>query len=168
IVGRALRRTAPDTFIRLLSLDNLDTDLPVEIDRLKTLKASKQAQYRFLVQRRTMTLQALNSSFISPEKSQPDDDGIPIASKIALELSKVTAECDKIMSDLLVINDQLTQISMLTENHLSSALSVALRKLNKSHSKRTFDLLCAEQRISELQADLEDAWREAERLAREM
>ncbi|KAG6872906.1 hypothetical protein C0995_005312 [Termitomyces sp. Mi166 len=168
IVGRALRSTAPDTFIRLLSLDNLDTNLPAEVDRLKTLKASKQAQYRFLVQRRTMTLQALNSSFISPEKSEPDDDGIPTASKLALELSKTTAECDKIMNELLVITDQLTQISVLTEHHLSSALAVALRKLNKSYSKRTHELLDAQQRISELEGTLEDAWREAERLAQEM
>ncbi|KAG6877542.1 hypothetical protein C0993_006235 [Termitomyces sp. T159_Od127] len=168
IVGRALRRTTPDTFIRLLSIDNLDVNLPAEVDRLTALKASKQAQYRFLVQRRTMSLQALNSSFISPEKTEPGDDGIPTASKLAFELSKTTAECDKIMTELLVINDQLTQISLLKEHHLSSALSVALRKLNKSYLKRGHDLLGAEQRISELEAVLEDAWREAERLAQEI
>ncbi|KAG6896463.1 hypothetical protein C0992_008114 [Termitomyces sp. T32_za158] len=168
IVGRALRRTAPDTFIRLLSIDNLDINLPAEVDRLTTLKASKQAQYRFLVQRRTMTLQALNSSFISPEKSESGDDGVPTASKLALELSKTTAECDNIMQELLVINDQLTQISILKEHHLSSALSVVLRKMNKSYLKRAQELLGAEQRISELEVALEDAWREAERLAQEI
>lgn len=131
IVSRALRRTTPDTFIRLLSLDNLDTNLPAEVDRLTTLKATKQAQYRFLVQRRTMTLQALNSNFIVPEKLEPGDDGVSTASKLAFELSKTTAECDTIMRELLIINDQLTQISILKEHHLSSALSVALRKVNQ-------------------------------------
>ncbi|KAG6839820.1 hypothetical protein C0991_011322 [Blastosporella zonata] len=167
LVSRALRRSAPETYIRLLSLDYLDKVLPAEVERLTTQKAVKQSQYRFLVQRRTMTLQALNSSFISPEKAEADD-GIPTASKLAHQLSQTTAACDELMTELLVISDQLAQISSLTEHHFASALAVALRKLNKSYAKRTQDVLNARQRIGELEADLEDAWKEAERVAREM
>ncbi|KAG6817306.1 hypothetical protein H0H87_010323 [Tephrocybe sp. NHM501043] len=167
IVSRALRRSAPETYIRLLSLENLDKVLPDEVERLTSLKAQKQSRYRFLVQRRTMTLQALNSSFISPEKAEADD-GIPTASKLAHQLSQTTAACDELMCELLSINDQLAQISALIEHHSASALAVALRKLNKSYAKRTQEVLGARQRISELEADLDDAWKEAERLAREM
>ncbi|KAG6909383.1 hypothetical protein DXG01_000826 [Tephrocybe rancida] len=167
LVSRALRRSAPETYIRLLSLENLDKVLPAEVDRLTSLKAIKQSQYRFLVQRRTMTLQALNSTFISPEKAEADD-GVSTASKLAHQLSQTTAECDELMSELLVISDQLAQISALIEHHFSSALAVALRKLNKSYAKRTQDVMNARQRMTELEADLDDAWKEAERLAQEM
>ncbi|KAF5379497.1 hypothetical protein D9615_006484 [Tricholomella constricta] len=167
MVSRAIRRSAPETYIRLLSLDNLDRALPAEVDRLTALKATKQAQYRFLVQRRTMTLQALNSAFMTPNKMETED-GIPVASKLALQLSQTAAECDKLMGELLIISDQLAQISNVTERHWASALAVALRKLNKSYAKRTSDLISARNKISHLEAELEDAWKEAERVAKEI
>ncbi|KAG5641296.1 hypothetical protein DXG03_005560 [Asterophora parasitica] len=166
MVSRAIRRSAPETYIRLLSLENLDKVLPAEVERLTALKATKQAQYRFLVQRRTMTLQALNSSFISADKET--EDGIPMASKLALQLSQTVAECDKLMGELLVISDQLAQISNMTDLHWASALAVALRKLNKSYAKRTQHLVAARNKISQLEAELEDAWKEAERVAKEI
>ncbi|KAG6827785.1 hypothetical protein H0H92_010478 [Tricholoma furcatifolium] len=165
IVAGALRRSAPETYIRLLSLENLNTALPAEVERLTNLKASKQTQYRFLVQRRAMTLQALNSSYMSPEKADPDE-GISTASRLALQLSQTTADCDKLMSELLVISDQLAQISTITEHHYASALAVAMRKLHKSYKTRTDQLLEARSRIAQLEADYEEAWREAERVAK--
>ncbi|KAF8075185.1 hypothetical protein FPV67DRAFT_619783 [Lyophyllum atratum] len=167
LVSRAIRRSSPDTYIRLLSVENLDQALPAEVDRLTSLKATKQAQYRFLVQRRTMMLRALNSSFLSPEKVEADD-GIPVASGMALQLSQTAAECDQLVEDLLVITDQLEQISGMLERHWASALAVALRKLNKSYAKRTSELVSARGKISQLEAELEEAWKEAERVAKEI
>ncbi|KAG5654000.1 hypothetical protein H0H81_008582 [Sphagnurus paluster] len=167
LVSRAIRRSAPETYIRLLSLQNLETVLPAEIDRLTSLKAAKQAQYRFLVHRRTMTLQALNSSFIAPEKAD-SEDGMSVTSKLALQLSQTAAECDKILEELLMITDQLAQISSMVELHWSSALAVALRKLNKSYAKRTSDVVASRKKIKELEEQLEDAWKEAERIAKEL
>ncbi|KAK2462753.1 hypothetical protein APHAL10511_005271 [Amanita phalloides] len=52
--------------------------------------------------------------------------------------------------------------------HWGSSLAVALRKLNRSYGKRTVELNKSREKISQLEAQLEDAWKEAERLAQEM
>lgn len=40
--------------------------------------------------------------------------------------------------------------------------------MNKSYARRTSDLLAARERISQLEAELDDAWKEAERIAKEV
>ncbi|RDB18566.1 hypothetical protein Hypma_000217 [Hypsizygus marmoreus] len=167
IVARAIRTSGRESFIRLLSLENTDTILPAEVERLTTRKEMAQSKYRFLVHRRTMLLQALNSSSVSPEKKVPED-GVAVVSKLTQQLSQTTAEGDELMEELLRVTDQLAQISKMTDQHCASALAVGLRKLNKSYAKRTESLISARSRIEQLELELEEAWKEAERVAREM
>ncbi|PPQ68317.1 hypothetical protein CVT26_006246 [Gymnopilus dilepis] len=165
MVSRAIRSSASTSFIRLLSEENLDRVLPAELERLDTLRAITQSRYRFLVQRRTMLFQALNSTSLGHQK---DEDGVSLVSKLTLQLADTVGECDKSLEQLLQITDQIAQINRLTETHWSSALAIALRKLNGSYARRVQDLTTAKERISQLEAELEDAWKEAERVAREL
>ncbi|THU88737.1 hypothetical protein K435DRAFT_865976 [Dendrothele bispora CBS 962.96] len=169
IVSRAIRSSAQESFIRLLSIKQLDDELPTELERLKNLKATTQAKYRFNAQRRTMLLQALMSySETSGGGEKDGGGGGATAGRLASQLSETTIECDKLSQDLVGIMDQMGQIQRLLDVHWASALAIALRKLNGSYGKRTADLREARQRISHLEGELDDAWQEAEKMAQEI
>ncbi|KAK0501708.1 hypothetical protein EDD18DRAFT_1431767 [Armillaria luteobubalina] len=167
IVSRAIRSSAQESFIRLVSIDNLDKALPAELDRLDALKAVTQSKYRFNTHRRTMLLQAL-LSFSGAGTGKEKDGGTSLVGTVASQLSDISAECDSLAEQLVRITDQIGQIRKLVDVHWGSALAIALRKLNGSYGKRTRDLLDARARITQLEAELEDSWKEAEKLAREL
>jgi hypothetical protein len=125
IVARAIRSS--ETFVRLLTLENLDNVLPAELERLDTLKAATQSKYRFLVHRRTMLFQALNSSLISA--NHKNGDGTLVIGKLASQLADTIAECEKLSEELLSISDQMAQINKLIDIHWGSAFAIALRKV---------------------------------------
>jgi len=127
-VSRAIRASASESFVRLLTAENLDKVLPVELERLEHLKATTQSKYRFLVHRRTMLFQALNSTSLGQQKD--GDDGVSVVSRLASQLADTISECDQRLEEVLQITDQLAQINKLIDVHWSSALAIALRKVN--------------------------------------
>ncbi|CAA7269245.1 unnamed protein product [Cyclocybe aegerita] len=165
-VSRAIRASGRESFVRLLTLDNLDKVLPAELERLLASKAMTQSKYRFLVHRRTMLFQALNSTSLGQQKD--GDDGVSVVSRLASQLAETITGCDKHLEELLRINDHIAQINRLIDLHWSSALAIALRKLNGSYSRRVKDVQTAKERITQLEAELEDAWHEAEKMAKEL
>lgn len=88
IVSRAIRSSAQESIIRLLSVENYDTVLPAELERLDKAKTMAQAKYRFNVQRRTMLLQAL-TSFSSHGASSEKDGGSQLVGSLAVQLAEV-------------------------------------------------------------------------------
>jgi chromosome segregation ATPase len=130
LVSRAIRLTARESFIRLLSLENLDRALPAEAERLSASKSATQSKYRFLVHRRTMLLQAINSSAETSSSTNnnanKNDDAV---SQLVVQLAQTTAECDRVLEELLLHSDQLAQIEQTINLHWASALAVALRKV---------------------------------------
>jgi hypothetical protein len=128
IVSRAIRSSARESFIRLLTEDNLDKVLPAELERLGGLKATTQSKYRFLVHRRTMLFHALNSTALGQQKDS--EDGVSVVSRLASQLSETIEECDLQLEELLKIADQMTQINKLIDLHWASALAIALRKVS--------------------------------------
>ncbi|KAJ3563383.1 hypothetical protein NP233_g8975 [Leucocoprinus birnbaumii] len=169
IVSRAIRSSARESFIRLLTVENLDRALPNELERLEKSRASAQTKYRFLVHRRTMLLQALiTSAQIPSAKAKDKEDNLDSITKLALQLSETTTECDRLVEELVSISDRTAQINRMLDVHWASALAIALRKLNNSYGRRTTELQQARERIAQLEAELEDAWKEAEKLAEEM
>jgi hypothetical protein len=162
VVSRAIRLSANESFIRVLSIEALDKGIVDESERLATLKLMTQSQYRFQVHRRTMLLQALNSS----ATATPHDPSI--ISNLAVQLSETTAQCDRLMEELLRISDQHSQLAKVQDLHWASALAIALRKINKSYERRTHELREAQDKIEMLEAELEEAWKEAEEVAQEI
>lgn len=162
VVSRAIRLSSRESFIRVLPIETLDTDLTKEKDRLATLKMTTQAQYRFQVHRRTMLLQALNSSAVAI----PPDPGA--ACSLVGQLSETTAACDRLMEELLRVADQQAQLAKVLDLHWASALAIALRKINKSYERRVAELRSVQEQVEVLEAELKDAWKEAEEIALEI
>jgi hypothetical protein len=121
-----------------------------------------QSQYRFQVHRRTMLLQALNSS----ASAIPYDPST--ISSLAGQLSETTAQCDRLLEELLQVSDQQAQLAKVQDLHWASALAIALRKMNKSYERKVNDLRGAHDKIEVLEAELEEAWKEAEKVAQEI
>ncbi|KDR80785.1 hypothetical protein GALMADRAFT_153216 [Galerina marginata CBS 339.88] len=166
IVSRGIRSSAKESFIRLLTVNNLDVVLPAELERLENLKAVTQSKYRFLVHRRTMLFQALNSTTLGQQKD--GEDGVSVVSRLASQLGDTIAECDRNLEQVISITDQMAQIHKLIDIHWSSALAIALRKLNGSYARRTADLNKAREKIGQLESELGEAWKEAEKMAKEL
>lgn len=167
IVSRAIRLSAGESFIRLLSLQVLDTDIMEAEQRLDSQRLEAQGKWRFEVGRRTMLMQALNSMVASlPNGCEYDKDNA--MGSLVTQLATSIASCDTQMSTILQSMDQQTQLSSLQNRHWSSALSLALRKLNKACERQAGELKHALTRIRDLEDELEEAWKEAETVAAEL
>ena len=166
MVSRAIRDSAKEQFIKLLSLDALDQEIPEELARLESLKFTTQAQHRFHFQRRTNLLQSLNA-LVSSTPVSTEYDASTLGTLIQ-QLAEVTSSMDRFTETLLKTSEHRSQLSQVQEKHLSSALAVALRKLNASYAKRTNDLKQARARVAALQTELEEAWAVAESMAEEI
>ncbi|KAL0563300.1 DNA replication endonuclease-helicase Dna2, partial [Marasmius crinis-equi] len=171
IVSRAIRLSARESFVRLLSLKLLDTILPDELEKLAEKRRGVGGRYRFTVQRRSMLMQGLWAVVASPDLSSantPTSSITPAATSLLTQLSDASAECDRMAEDLVKICDQVKEIHQLVDGHWASALAVALRKLNSSYAKRTAEVLTARDRIHQLEAERDDAWKEAESVAKNL
>ena len=160
-VSRAIRQSAAESFIRVVSTTTCDVELPEELDRLESLRATTQAQYRFSMHRRAMLLQSLAAL------SQSDSDGEALYNLTA-QLAELTASCDRLLETLVGIADHKAQIQRVQDQHVSSALAMALRKLNASYAKRSAELQEVRARNEALTAELEEAWSMAQDMAQEM
>ncbi|KAH9893191.1 hypothetical protein C8Q73DRAFT_791075 [Cubamyces lactineus] len=161
-VSRAIRHSASESFIRVVPMQTYDVELPQELERLDSLKATTQSQYRFSMHRRTMLLQSLAAL------SQTDGADGEALYNLTSQLAELTVACDRLMETLVRIADQRAQIQRVQDLHISSALSMALRKLNTSYAKRTAELQEARAHNEELKAELEEAWTMAQDMAQEM
>ncbi|KAI9570864.1 hypothetical protein HD554DRAFT_2240595 [Boletus coccyginus] len=166
IVSKAIRLSARESFVRLLSLQALEVDIVQESQRLDAERATAQAKWRFEAGRRTMLMQALNASaaFPAPAGSDSAEGGNPVAGFV-VQLANSIASCDSLLSTILAISDQQSQIALIQHQHWASALGVALRKLNRAHERQAQDLKRVQARVQTLEDELEEAWREAEKMA---
>src|ERR1700728_150720 len=181
IVSRAIKLSARESYIRILPLPILDDTLPREAERLDTLQKVTQAKYKFHLHKHTMLMQALSSyasyssntgagmslSFGNKNKSDSGGDAA-ILTNLTSQISDTTSAMDNITTDLIIIASHRAQLSSLLATHWGSALAIALRKLNRSYSKRMAELGDAARRVEMLEAEVAEAWSEADRLAREM
>ncbi|KAH9951106.1 hypothetical protein B0H21DRAFT_685524 [Amylocystis lapponica] len=165
LVSHAIRKSAEESFIRLVSLKTFDEELPAELERLSTLQATTQAQYRFKMHRRAMLLQSLNA--LSFNQSTETNDGEALAN-LTTQLAELTISCDRLMEMLISVADQRAQLQHMQDVHVSSALAMGLRKLNASYGKRKTELKVTRAELDELKAELRDAWLVAEDMAQEM
>lgn len=139
IVSRAIKQSAETSSVRLLSLDVLDQELPVEVERLEQLRDVLQTKYKAQVRRRRLLMRSL-ALYI-------DGHDPPTSRRLMDELEDVGVVCDQLAEDLYLVGDQLSQISRLRDVHNTSALAVALRKINGSYIR-------ARSEVVELQAEV--------------
>jgi hypothetical protein len=154
LVSSAIRESAKEQFIRLLPLSIIDGSIPEDVARIERSWDAAAARWRFEAHRRNMLLRALAAS------------GADI--DLLSQLSGTLGTLDSHAQDLLHAAAHRTQIAAARDTHRSSALAVALRKLNASYARRTRDLDKARANINALRSEVEEAWKVAEEQAAEV
>lgn len=162
LVSTAIRQTADVSAIRLLPLDILNEALPEEIDRLEALSAELRTNYKLNVRRRRMLLGSLASMMDGSEASE-----YGTASRLLEEVTEVTDNLDQITEELYDVTTQLGQLTHLRDVHSSSALIMALHKLNKSLKKHLEEGQKLREQVSTLEAERDEAWRQAQEVAQD-
>ncbi|KAF9491527.1 hypothetical protein BDN71DRAFT_1510293 [Pleurotus eryngii] len=160
IVSRAIRQSAEASSFRLLQLATLDNDISQEMERLKTQQAEIRTKYKLSSRRRRGLLDALTGHLEGSvvEYSAP-------TLRIVDELADTCLQLDELTEDLDSVDEQLSQLTSLCEVHSSSALAMALRKLNTSFLKQMQENKALKEQIETLQAERDEAWKQAQEVA---
>lgn len=160
IVSRAIRQSAEASSIRLLRLETLDNDIPQEMHRLEMQRTDAKTRYKMLARRRGVLLASMTSAL---DGSEPENSGsIP---RMLEELTEISAALDQSAEDLHSVDEQIAQLTSLCDVHSASALAMALRKLNASFLKQVADGQALRMRVEALEAERDEAWKQAEDVA---
>ena len=162
LVSTAIRQTADVSAIRLLPFDILNGALPDEIARLEARSAELKTNYKLNVRRRRMLLGTLSSMADGSEPCEPS-----AATRISEELSEVTDALDQIAEELHDVATQVGQLNHLRDVHSSSALIMALHKLNRSLKKHLTEGQRLREQLQTLEAERDEAWRQAQEVAQD-
>ena len=160
IVSRAIRQSSEASSIRLLRLETLDNDIPQELEALDIQRHDVKQKYKSFARRRANILDLLTSCL-----DATDSEGTARASRLVEDLKDVSATLDRLAEELHSLDEQHAQITRLCELHSASALAMALRKLNTSFLNKMTDVESLRQRVEALEAERDEAWRQAEGVA---
>jgi len=163
IVSRAIRQSAEASSIRLLRLETLDNEIPEEVTRLQAQRTDLKTRYKVLTRRRATLFDSL-STFLTGA----GEDDSSSALRTLDELRELALTLDKIAEELHSVDGQLTHLESLTTVHTASALAMALRKLNASFLKQMAENQMLRTQNQSMQAEREEAWRQAESIAVEL
>lgn len=157
IVSRAIRQSSEASSIRLLRLETLDNDIPEEVERLETQRTEVKAKYKSLSRRRANLLDSLGACV-----DGLDQDGPARAIRMVEDLKDISAALDRLAEELHSVDEQLAQVSQLIQGHSTSALAMALRKLNGSFLKQFAEAQTLRKQVESLETERDEAWKQAE------
>ncbi|TBU45469.1 hypothetical protein BD309DRAFT_979418 [Dichomitus squalens] len=163
IVSTAIRQSADASAIRILPEDTLERGLPEEIERLEALAAELKLKYKLSVRKRNTLLANVSRIAESTESAE----SAAAVGRTMDELGDVTEGLDQTAEDLYTVTDQLAQLEHLRDVHQRSALAMALRKLNTSFLKQVGEVQRLREQVATLEAERDEAWREAQEVAQE-
>ena len=162
IVSRAIKQSAEASSVRLLRPETLDVDVPEEMHRLDMCQMEIKSGYKHLVRKRWAILASLNAH------TKCSEDANPQPMRRALEeLTEVSIKLDNLAEEMYSVTEQLTRLKRLGDVHSASALAMALRKLNNSFLKQMTEIQMLRQQVSSLEAERDEAWKQAEDIAQE-
>ncbi|KAH8981937.1 hypothetical protein EDB86DRAFT_3086639 [Lactarius hatsudake] len=144
VVSSAIKNSAKPSSIRLLTTQAAFTDVPAELERLTALQNELKVRYRVQARKRDALHKA---AMVSAETLGSNS----LRTRLQ-ELAEITANLDKIAEELFHARDQAAQLSRMLAVHSGSALAMALRKLH----------------IFTLEAERDEAWTQAQQVAREL
>ena len=160
IVSKAIKQSAEASSIRLLREETLDNEIPKEMRRLEIHRTEVKNQYKILTRRRASLLESLTVYL-----SGKDQDDANFALSLVEELKDIDSTLDKLAEELHATDQQMAQLDSLCQVHSSSALSMALRKLNSSFLKQVAETQVLQSKIETLTAERDEAWKQAETVA---
>lgn len=160
VVSRAIKQSSEASSIRLLRLETLDNEIPEEMERLQTQRTDAKAKYKTLARRRANLLETLADCVDGLER-----DGPVRAIRLVEDLKDMSATLDKLTEELHSLDEQIAQVTQLCQAHSSSALAMALRKLNASFLKQFAEAQSLRKQVESLEAERDEAWKQAEDVA---
>ena len=160
IVSKAIKQSAEASSIRLLREETLSNEIPKEMRRLEIHKTEVKNQYKILTRRRASLLETLMAYL-----GGRDQDDANFAFSVVEEVKDLDATLDKLTEELHATDQQMAQLDSLCQVHSSSALSMALRKLNSSFLKQVAENQVLKSKIETLTAERDEAWKQAEAVA---
>ncbi|KAI6041492.1 hypothetical protein EDC04DRAFT_1258259 [Pisolithus marmoratus] len=158
IVSRAMKQFAEGSSIRLLRLETLDGEVAEEIHRLEMLHTDVKFRYKMLVRRRWQLLGELTGHI---------ENGVVghTASTAVAELAEVTLAQDQLADELHTVAEQLAQLEGLRDVHHSSALAMALRKVNMIFLRQAREMQKLHEQLESLEAERDEGWKQAHDIA---
>ncbi|KAI6128210.1 hypothetical protein EDD16DRAFT_177955 [Pisolithus croceorrhizus] len=158
IVSRAMKQFSEGSSIRLLRLETLDGEIAEEIHRLEMLHTDLKSRYKTLVRRRWQLLGELTGHF---------ENGVVghTASIAMAELAEVTLAQDQLTDELHTVAGQLAQLESLCDVHHSSALAMALRKVNSIFLRQAAEMQKLREQLESLEAERDEGWKQAHDIA---
>ncbi|KAL4071743.1 hypothetical protein J3A83DRAFT_2898511 [Scleroderma citrinum] len=160
IVSRAIKQSAEGSSVRLLCLETLDGEIAEETHRLEMLHTDVKSRYKALVRKRWQLLGALAGHL---------ENGVTsgTATRTLEELAEITLAHDQLADELHCIAEQLAQHKSLRDVHHSSALSMALRKVNTAFLRQVEEKQKLREQIETLEAERDEGWKQAQDIAME-
>lgn len=162
LMSQAIKGSGKASSIRLLSQQAALVEIPEELGRLNALLDELTVQYRLHVRKRNVLLRATYEFAESPEPNT-----IAFRSKLQ-EIHETALSLDRIAEEMYHARDQAAQLSRMLAVHSGSALAVALRNLQSSYLKRTVDVQSLKDHVSALEAECDEAWSQAQQVARDL
>ncbi|KAF7799873.1 hypothetical protein EIP86_011115 [Pleurotus ostreatoroseus] len=160
LVSTAIKKSADASRIRLLPKELFTTQVPEEIERLEAMSAEVRTNYKLAARRRRTLMGSLPTVI--------ENGDLAASGRIVEELSELTETMDNYSEELYCITDQLAQLRHLCDVHSSSALAMALRKLNSSFLKHLKEKQELRTQVINLEQERDDAWNQAQEAAQEI
>ena len=162
IVSKAIKTSAEASAIRLLPIDTFNDTIPNEIHKLEVQSSELRTNYKLSVRKRRGLINQLSGIVDGGELSDP-----AAACRLVEELSEVSDNLDHMSEELYNVTDQLAQLNHLRDLHSTSALAMAVRKLNRSFIKHLAEKEILKQQLMQLEAERDEAWYQAQEVAQE-
>ncbi|KAH8097103.1 hypothetical protein BXZ70DRAFT_944280 [Cristinia sonorae] len=164
VVSKSIKDWAADpTAVRVLHPRVLHDQLGDEKRKLETQSIELRTNYKLAVRKRRGLATALSNAV-----ELVDTQDHASLSRMMDELKELGDQMDRIAEELYAVTDQQMQLRHLEDVHHSSALGMALRKLNTSFIKHMQDNSALRHRIAELEAERDEGWAHAQEIAQEL
>lgn len=162
IVSQAIQQSSEGSALRFLRPDVLEGEIADERHRLELQHTDVKAQYKALVRKRWMLMGALAGHVEGVETSD-----VTTAVRSVEELAEVLSALDRLADKMHNIVLQMAQLKSLCDVHNTSALAMALRKINGLFVRQMAEKERLQEQIDGLQTERDEAWKHAEDIAQD-
>ncbi|KAF8558606.1 hypothetical protein OG21DRAFT_1493826 [Imleria badia] len=158
IVSQAIQQSSEGSSLRFLRPEVLDGEIADEMHRLELQHINVKAQYKALVRKRLQLMGALAGHVEGVE-----NDVVRTVEDLAEVLSDLDRLADKINDTVL----QMAQLKSLRDVHNTSALALAVRKINGLFVRQMAEKERLQEEVDTLRTERDEAWKHAEDIAQD-
>ena len=162
IVSQAIQQSSEGSALRFVRPDILEGEIADEMHRLELQHTDVKAQYKALVRKRWILMGALAGHVEGVETNDATT-----ATRTVEELAEVLSALDRLADNMHDIVHQMAQLKSLCDVHDTSALAMALRKINGLFVRQMAEKERLQEQIDALRTERDEAWKHAEDIAQD-